>query len=184
MASHLETRDVPLLYSPQYVTVRGCVTSVDPYVQSRLSSEYWDGPASSHTQNRARGLGRLYGQRLDQKAPPPKCRLGDRVRLNKKNRPFPYLPGWTEEVFVVTHVRRHPVVTYRLSEWDGTPIKGTFYEPDVQKVQVSDDSLFRVEKVLKRKGRNVLVRWKGWPAKYDSWIPAQPRHGTNKNNAP
>ena len=45
---------------------------------------------------------------------------------------------------VVTHVRRHPVVTYRLSEWDGTPIKGTFYEPDVQKVQVSDDSLFRV----------------------------------------
>ena len=112
--------------------------------------------------------------------------MGDRVRLNKKHCPFKkgYLPGWTEEVFVVTHVRRHPVVTYRLSEWDGTPIKGTFYEPDVQKVQVSDDSLFRVEKVLKRKGRNVLVRWKGWPAKYDSWIPAQPRHGTNKNNAP
>ena len=95
-----------------------------------------------------------------------------------------YLPGWTEEVFVVTHVRRHPVVTYGLSEWDGTPIKGTFYEPDVQKVQVSDDS-FRVEKVLKRKGRNLLVRWKGWPSKYDSWIPAQ--HGTRKNkqkNAP
>ena len=84
---------------------------------------------------------------------------------------------------VVTHVRRHPVVTYRLSEWDGMPIKGTFYEPDVQKVQVSDDSLFGVEKVLKRKGRKVLVRWKRWPAKYDSWIPAQPRHGTNKNNA-
>ena len=77
--------------------------------------------------------------------------------------------------------RRHPVVTYRLSEWDGTPIKGTFYEPDVQKVQVSDDSLFRVEKVLKRKGRHVLVRWKGWPAKYDSWIPAQ--DGPRQNNA-
>ena len=126
---------------------------------------------------------RLYGQRLDQKTPPPKYRVGDRVRLNKKHRPFKkgYLPGWTEEVFVVTHVRRHPVVTYRLSEWDGTPIKGTFYEPDVQKVQVSDDSLFRVEKVLKRKGRHVLVRWKGWPAKYDSWIPAQ--HGPRQNNA-
>ena len=79
-------------------------------------------------------------------------------------------------------LRRHPVVTYRLSEWDGTPIKGTFYEPDVQNVQVSDDSLFRVEKVLRRKGRNVLVRWKGWPSKYDSWIPA---HGAKKTkNAP
>ena len=112
--------------------------------------------------------------------------MGDRVRLNKNHRPFKtgYLPAWKEEVFVVTHVRRHPVVTYRLIEWDGTPIEGTFYEPDVQKVQVSDDSLFRVEKVLKRKGRNVLVRWKGWPAKYDSWIPAEPGHGTNKNNAP
>ena len=129
---------------------------------------------------------RLYGRRLDQKTPPLKCQVGDRVRHNKKHRPFKkgYLPGWKEEVFVVKHVRRHPVVTYRLSEWDGTPIKGTFYEPDVQKVQVSDDSLFRVKKVLKRKGRNVLVRWKGWPAKYDSWIPAQPRHGTNKNIAP
>ena len=65
---------------------------------------------------------------------------------------------------MVTQVRRHPVVTYRLSEWDCRPIKGTFYEPDVQKVQVSDDSLFPREKVLKRKGRNVFVRWKGWPS--------------------
>ena len=57
---------------------------------------------------------RLYGPRLNQKTSPPKCRVGDRVRLNKKHRPFKkgYLPGWTEEVFVVTHVRRHPVVTY------------------------------------------------------------------------
>ena len=109
---------------------------------------------------------------------------GSLVRARKSilrlvmHRPFKkgYLPGWTEEVFVVSHVRRHLVVTYRLSEWDGTPIKGTFYGPDVQKGQVSDDSLFRVEKVLKRKGRNVFVLWKGWPAKYDNWIPAQPRH--------
>ena len=86
---------------------------------------------------------------------------------------------------MVTHVRRRPVVTYRLSEWDGTPIRGTFYEQDVQKVQVSDDSLFRVEKVLKRKRGQVLVRWKGWPSKYDSWIPAQPRHGARQTkNAP
>lgn len=86
-------------------------------------------------------------------------------------------------MFVVKHVRRHPVVTYRLSKWDGTPIKGTFYEPDVQKVQVFDDSLFCVEKVLKRKGRNILVRWKGWASKYDSWIPAPRQHDTSKTNA-
>ena len=157
----------PLIYTYNH-TYHRSIGLAPHQVTFRNESEVWD---------------RLYGARLKSKIPPPKCRVGDRVRLNKKHRPFKkgYLPGWTEEVFVVTHVRRHPVVTYRLSEWDGTPIKGTFYEPDVQKVPVSDDSLFRVEKVLKRKGRHVLVRWKGWPAKYDSWIPAQPRHGTNKN---
>ena len=126
---------------------------------------------------------KLYGQCLDQKTPPPKSQVGDRVRLNKKHHPFKkgYLPGWTEDV--VTHVRRHLVVTYRLSEWDRTPIKGTFYRPDVQKVQVSDNSLFHVEKLLKRKGRNVLVRWKGWPPKRESWFPAQ-RHGPTKTKCP
>ena len=63
------------------------------------------------------------------------------------------------------------VPTYRVSEWDDTPIKGTFYEQDLQKVQVSDDDLFRVESVVKRKKDQVLVRWKGWPAKYNSWVP-------------
>ena len=76
MASHLETTDVPLLYSPQYVTVRGCVTTVDPYVQSRLSSEYWDGPASSHTQHRARGLGQTLRPALGAKDPTPQMSSG------------------------------------------------------------------------------------------------------------
>ena len=30
----------------------------------------------------------------------------------------------------------------------------------------------------------MLVRTKGWPAKYDSGIPAQPRHGTKKKKTP
>ena len=179
MASYLETTHIPLFHRSQYVTVGGCVTAADPYVQSRLSSEYRHSPKPCPTCG-------TDSTRSDCTPRPHlhKCRVGDRVRLNKKHRPFKkgYLPGWTEEVFVVTHVRRHPIVTYGLSEWSGRPIKGTFYEPDVQKVQVSDDSLFRVEKVWKRKGRNVLVRWKRWPAKYDSWIPAQPRHGTHNNN--
>jgi len=38
--------------------------------------------------------------------------------------------------------------------------------------------LFRIESVVKRrklKNREpeVLVRWRGWPDKYDSWIPAR-----------
>ena len=33
-----------------------------------------------------------------------------------------------------------------------------------------DEALFRVEKVLKRKGNQVFVAWKGWPKQYNSWI--------------
>ena len=54
-----------------------------------------------------------------------------------------YLPGWTEEVFVIRESIPGPVPTYKLKEWDGTPLKGTFYEQDVQKVNVKDDHIFK-----------------------------------------
>jgi len=62
------------------------------------------------------------------------------------------------------------VPTYKIREWDETPVKGTFYEADLQKVHVSNEALFRIEKVLKRQKGQVLVKWKGWPDKYNSWI--------------
>ena len=115
---------------------------------------------------------RLYGTKKKKKKKAA-FKVGDRVRLNKKHRPFKkgYLPGWTEEVFVVSEVRPDGnVVVYKVSEWDDTPIKGTFYEEDLQKVTTTDDDLFRIDSIVKRKKDTVLVRWKGWPSKYDSWI--------------
>ncbi len=115
----------------------------------------------------------LYGKQLRQKQRKPSLKVGDRVRLNKKKRTFKkgYLPGWTEEVFVVTGVRGGNVPTYKVAEWDDTPIRGTFYDEELQKVDVRDDDLFRVERIVKTKGSNVFVHWKGWPPKYNSWIP-------------
>ena len=68
-------------------------------------------------------------------------------------------------------VRHGPVPIYKIQEWDGTPVEKTFYQEDLQEVHVPDNALFRVEKVLRKQGPNVLVRWKDWPRKYDSWIP-------------
>ena len=115
---------------------------------------------------------RMYGKRLSKKPQKGSLKVKDSVRLNKKFRQFKkgYLPGWTEEVFVVQRVIPGVVPTYKIEELDGTLLKGTFYEQDLQKVNVSKDDLFRVDKVVKRKGNKVLVRWKGWPDKYDSWI--------------
>ena len=41
----------------------------------------------------------------------------------------------------------------------------------------TDDDIFKVEKVLKYRGqgaqREALVKWLGWPKKFNSWIPAK-----------
>ena len=105
-------------------------------------------------------------------------KVGDQVRLMKIRKTFEkgYMPNWTEEVFTITQrLRRIPPV-YRVKEYDGTELKGTFYEDQLQKVEQKDDDLFRIENVVKSRGRGrqkeYLVHWKGWPNKYDQWIPA------------
>ena len=73
---------------------------------------------------------------------------------------------------MVSGAKKGRVPTYKVNEWDGTAVKGTFYAKDLQKVTVVDDDLFRIEKVVKRKGDKLLVRWKRWPDKYmyDTWL--------------
>ena len=94
------------------------------------------------------------------------------MRLNKKFRTFKkgYLPGWTEEVFVVRKVLPVMTTTNKMEEFDDTPLQGTFYAWDLQKIQLDESSYFRVEKVLKRQKDKLYVKWKGYPAKYNSWI--------------
>ena len=127
-------------------------------------------PAAVNSKNEKQVWDTLYKKRLEKKTKKSPFKVGDQVRLNKKRRPFKkgYSPGWTEEVFLIKNVIQGPVVTFKVTEWDGTPLEGTFYREELQKVTVND--IFRVEKVLQRKGDKFKVRWKGWPAKYDSWI--------------
>ena len=100
----------------------------------------------------------------------PTWKVGNQVRLKKKFRLFKkgYLPGRTEEVFVIRESVPGPVPTYKVEEWDGSPLKSTFYKEDLQKVNVADDKIFLIEKIVKRKGNKMLVQWKGWPQKYNS----------------
>lgn len=64
---------------------------------------------------------------------------------------------------------------YKITEFDGTPIKGSFYAQELQRVNVSDN-VFRVDRVLQKRGKGkqaeALVAWKGWPSKYNTWVPA------------
>ena len=70
------------------------------------------------------------------------------------------------------HRTRPPV--YRLVDEYGEAIEGTFYEPELQKVLISSDTLYRVQQVLQRrkqgKKTQVLVKWWGYPTSFNSWI--------------
>ena len=123
---------------------------------------------------------RLYGKDFVKRSAQVrfKFKVGDKVRISKKKGTFEkgYLPNWTEEVFsIAQRLRRIPPV-YRLKEYDGTLPEGTFYERELQRVQQSEADLFRIEKILHTRGKGkdeeYLVRWSGWPSKYDQWIRA------------
>ena len=107
----------------------------------------------------------------------PKYRVGDRVRISKAKRHFEkgYMANWTEELFTIVDAHRSDPPVYRLVDWHGDSLDGTFYEPELQKVIVSADKTYRVEAELRRRnnGRDVLVKWFGYPESFNSWIDAR-----------
>ena len=66
---------------------------------------------------------------------------------------------------------------YLLEDGTGDTIKGYFYEPEMTKVNVPADKLYKIEKVLrtrKRQGEEQkLVKFQGFPNKYNEWIAAK-----------
>ena len=44
---------------------------------------------------------------------------------------------------------------------------GTLYEKELQKTSQEE---FRIEKVIKRKGDKIYVKWKGYNSSFNSWI--------------
>jgi len=99
-----------------------------------------------------------------------------RVRISKWKGEFEkgYTPNWSREHFVVTKRARHPQTLYNIQDTSGEPIDGAFYTSELQPVA---QNRLEVDQVLKHRGRRgskqhqVLVRWRGWPDKFDRWIP-------------
>ena len=99
----------------------------------------------------------------------PKFKVGDLVRIYKYKNIFAkgYVPNWSEEVFVVSKIKNTVPWTYVVSDLNGEEIIGSFYEKELQK---TSQEKFRIEKVLKRKGDKLYVKWKGYDNRFNSWI--------------
>ena len=91
----------------------------------------------------------------------PKFKVGDRVRISNYKNIFAkgYMPNWSQEVFVIKIVKNTVPWTYVINDLNGEEIAGSFYEKELQKTNQEE---FRIEKVIKRKGIKIYVKWEGY----------------------
>src|SRR5580765_323535 len=118
-----------------------------------------------------------------------KYNVGDLVRISRAKVVFEkgYEAKWSEEIFRIHRVlewRKPPV--YELSDLADEVIDGIFYEQELTPVNKNlQEGEFIVERVIKSKGRGnnkqLLVSWKGYPSKFDSWIPASSLKSLSQN---
>ena len=138
-------------------------------------------PASVNKDNESAVWKTLYGKwafrRRKNKKKTALLQPGDLVRISVEKLPFRkgYLPQWSEELFVVTkRIDKRKEPTYVLKDFNDEEIEGTFYGREIQKVTKDKDSLFKVERVVRKRkrGGNVeyFVKWLGWPDKFNSWV--------------
>lgn len=103
-----------------------------------------------------------------------KYRLGDIVRISKYKGVFDkgYTPSWSTELFKISKVNITNPPTYLLESLEGQPIKGCFYEAELQKTSSPD--IYLVEKILRKRRQNhtdqLFVKWLGFPNQFNSWI--------------
>ena len=98
-----------------------------------------------------------------------KFKVSDHVRISKYKNIFAKgcTPNWSEEVFAVNNIKNTVPWIYVANDLNGEKITGSFYE---KKLQKSNQKQFRIEKVLKRKGDKLYVKWKGYNNRFNSWI--------------
>ena len=70
-------------------------------------------------------------------------------------------------IFVVNKIKNTVPWAYAISDLNGEKITGSFYEKEFQK---TNQGRFRIEKVIKRKGEKLYVKWEGYDNSLNSWF--------------
>ena len=70
-------------------------------------------------------------------------------------------------MFVIKKVKNTVRWTDVINDLNDKEITRTFYEKELQRTNQEE---FRIEKVIKRKGDKIYVKWKGYDNLFNSWI--------------
>ena len=68
---------------------------------------------------------------------------------------------------MIKRIKNTVLWTYVISDLKVEEIVETFYQKELQKTNQKE---FRVEKVIKREGNKLYVKWKGYNSSSKSWI--------------
>lgn len=104
-------------------------------------------------------------------------KLLDYVRVSRLRGPFlkNFDQNWSDEVFRVVAIdNRQSPVMYVIQDLHGELIKGKFYAQELQSIGTKPPSLYRIEKVIRTRGKGkhkqYLVKWLGYDSTHNSWI--------------
>ena len=68
---------------------------------------------------------------------------------------------------MIKKVKNTVLLTYIINDLNDEEVISTFYEKELQKTNQNE---FRIEKVIKKKGDKLYVKWKGYNNSFNSWI--------------
>ena len=99
-----------------------------------------------------------------------------RVSFIRKTFQREYDERWSRKLFVVNdRFISDGIPQYLLKDYAGEVVSGTFYQNQLKKAY--EQASYFVEKILRTRTRagqkQKLVRWKGWPSKYELWVHAE-----------
>ena len=77
------------------------------------------------------------------------------------------MPNWSEEIFVVSKIKNTVPQTYIINDLNGEEIIGTFY---VKELQGTNQQKFKIDKIIKRKGNKLYVKWESYNNSFNSQI--------------
>ena len=138
-------------------------------------------PASINTDNQNKVYEEVYLPMVNKAAQQPlvfSFAIGDLVRISTLRTPFRkgYLETWTQEIFIVWNQIPSKPPRFRLKDLKQEIIKGSYYQEELQKVDLSDPEAvkYTIDKVLSYKKIKGIayakVHWYQIPSKFDSFV--------------